>query len=191
MGVSDFCHIKYLSSLKRNHGVFLTSVPPVLNRKCKKRVSDSESAALLVNCVFLWEKRQYLPPSLQQNTIQLTWTTIATNGGIHIFPQQVSLSFSTQGQACFGIVCPTQSNLAIVLSLSIPGHVCGGVLWRWLSRNTEALKLKRETFPCCTSEIDIVINSCVESLICTHLSLKVGQEQIKENCGIEVFQYLL
>lgn len=33
-------------------------------------------------------------------------------------------------------------------------------MWRWLSRYTEALKLKRETFPRCISEIDIVMRDC-------------------------------
>lgn len=31
---------------------------------------------------------------------------------------------------------------AVVLSSSISGHVCGGVVWGWLSRNTHALKQK-------------------------------------------------
>lgn len=45
------------------------------------------------------------------------------------------------------IVWPEQSYLAAVVSSSISGHVCGGVVRRWLSRNTEALKANGEIFP--------------------------------------------
>lgn len=67
---------------------------------------------------------------------------------------------------CLCIVWPTQSYLDIILSPAISGHVCGGVVRRWLSRNTEALKPNWETFPHSSSEIDNVICSCFVERIC-------------------------
>lgn len=46
-------------------------------------------------------------------------------------------------------------HLAVVLSSSISGHVCGGVVWGWLSRNTHA-------FPCCLFENDIEEQEALE-----------------------------
>lgn len=76
MGVSDFCRSTYLSLLKRNCRVFLTSVPPVLNRNCKKRISDSKSAALnmFVDKLRVSVGGETIPaslPSTEHNSINL------------------------------------------------------------------------------------------------------------------------
>jgi len=78
-----------------------------------------------------------------------------------IFPQSRATGlFSPRPTGCLCIVWLTQSALAVAPSPSVSGHVCGGVVRRRPSRNTEAREPNGETFPNCSSETDLAICSC-------------------------------
>lgn len=160
------------------------------------RVPPATSILIVDKLHVLWEGGRYLIDSPSHHSTEynsINFNNNSKNGGIYIFPRRTIVLFHPRTTVCFCIVCPTQSYLAIVLSPSISGHVCGGVVWRWLSRYTEALKLKRETFPCCISEIDIVICICCGERIWISLGSKVKSDQWEwnRNCEREVFKCLL
>lgn len=89
-----------------------------------------------------------LPLSSFRRTNQLTLATTANSSNSPL-PCQGPLCFFTQGQQFVSALFGLHSSQAILPSPSISGHVCGGVVRRWLSRNTEALRPSRETSPYC------------------------------------------
>lgn len=87
---------------------------------------------------------------------------ISNNNGECTFLWQTPLSFFPPKDSSGTPYCLawTKLSLALVVSSSISSHVCGGVVRRWLSRNTEALKPHREIFPHCVFEVYSVKCDC-------------------------------
>lgn len=67
--------------------------------------------------------------------------TLTTTYPPFVLKFTTSIAFLTEVDGVSAFFSHTK-HLAIVLSSSILGHVCGGVAWGWLSRNTHALKQK-------------------------------------------------
>lgn len=128
---------------------------------------------LFINCAVLWVKNGTLQSwthSASRHSTEYKSINLNNNSehsSISIFRWQELLCFFTQGQCFSALFDLHKAFLAIVLSPSSSGHVCGGVVRRWLSRNTEALKPNRETFPYCIPDIDndiAIYDCCVERI---------------------------
>lgn len=97
------------------------------------------------------------PPHSSANQLSRTTMANVPSSGKR---RQASFFFYPRIAVELRIVWPEQSYLAAVVSSSISGHVCGGVVRRWLSRNTEALKANGEILPRCIFEVCTVNYDC-------------------------------
>lgn len=104
---------------------------------CSAELSLLQWFWLLINCAFTPFNNTAVYNSINSYNYSKQWC-------YPYFPSvRAFVLYLTRRNSACAIVCPTQSYLAIILSPSIFGHVCGGVLWRWRSRITQALKLKK------------------------------------------------